>query len=103
MATAAWPFIVYDACGVAIIEGARTKVIDVARDRLAYGWDADQIHRQHPYLPLPQVHAALGYYHDHSGECDRQIAQRQERTNVVLATLENRERRQRLARLKASQ
>jgi uncharacterized protein (DUF433 family) len=48
--------------GVAIIEGTQTKVIEVAMDRLAREWNAEEICRQHSYLSLPQVHAALGYY-----------------------------------------
>lgn len=68
-----WPFITHNDAGVALIEGTRTKVIEVALDHVAYGWNADQIHRQYGYLSLPQIHSALGYYYDHQEECDRQI------------------------------
>ncbi|HET6880387.1 MAG TPA: DUF433 domain-containing protein [Pirellulales bacterium] len=57
------------------IEGTRTKVIEVALDQIAYDWDADEIHRQYPYLSLPQIHAALGFYHENRSECDRLIDQ----------------------------
>jgi uncharacterized protein (DUF433 family) len=102
MAATAWPFIVHDASGVAFIEGSRMKVLDVALDHLAYGWNAEQIHRQHPQLSMPQIHAALGYYHDHSDECDRQIAERRKRTDAMLANIGNPALQHRLASLKAA-
>jgi uncharacterized protein (DUF433 family) len=73
MSVTTWPFIQHGADGVAYIEGTRTKVIEVALDQLAYDWDADEIHRQYPYLSLPQIHAALGYYYENRNECDRLI------------------------------
>lgn len=102
MATADWPFIVHDSEGVAFLDEGRTKVLDIAIDHLAYGWDAEQIHRQHPHLSLPQIHAALGYYHDHSADCDRQIAERRERADTILAQAANTELQRRLAALKAA-
>jgi len=96
-----WPFVVHDARGCAFIEGTRIKVIDIAIDHLAYGWDAQQIHRQHASLSLPQIHAALGYYHDHVEECDRQIGERQKRIDAILATVENADLQGRLAALKS--
>lgn len=55
------------------IRGENTKVIEVAIDRVAYGWDADEIHRQHPHLPLAKIHAALSYYYGHQAEFDAEI------------------------------
>lgn len=69
----AWPFITHTDAGVAEIAGVGMKVLELAIERLAYGWKAQEIHRQHPELSLPQIHAALGYYVDHRDECDRQI------------------------------
>jgi uncharacterized protein (DUF433 family) len=73
MLAAAWPPIDVDEHGVACITGSRIKVIEIALDRLAYHWDADEIRRQHPELSLGQIHAALAYYYEHQAECDRQI------------------------------
>ena len=53
--------------------GTQTKVIEVALDRLAHHWDADEIQRQHPHLTLGQIHSCLAYYHDHEEEMDRII------------------------------
>lgn len=62
--------------GVPLIEGTTTKVIEVALDRLAHHWDADEIQRQHPHLSLAQIHGALAYYYDHEEELNRDIEYR---------------------------
>ena len=59
--------------GVDWIDETRTKVIEVALDQIAHGWSAEEIHFQHPHLSLGQIHAALGYYHDHKAEFDAEI------------------------------
>ena len=59
--------------GVPYIAGTQTKVVEVVLDRLAYHWDADEIHRQHPHLSLGQIYSALAYYYDHQAEMDREI------------------------------
>ena len=62
-----------DERGVAWITGANTKVIEVVLDKLAYGWSPEEIHFQHSYLTLAQIHAALTYYYDHQSELDAEI------------------------------
>jgi uncharacterized protein (DUF433 family) len=52
----------------------RIRVAQIAMDHLAHGWSAEEIARQHPYLSLGEVHAALGYYFDHPAEIDAEIA-----------------------------
>jgi uncharacterized protein (DUF433 family) len=59
--------------GVAWIDDANTKVIEVALDMIAHGWSPEEIHFQHPPLSLAQIHAALGHYYDHKAEMDAQI------------------------------
>ena len=63
-----------DERGVAWIDNTRVKVIEVALDHIAYGWSAEEIHRQHPLLSLSQTHAALAFYYDHQAEFDTAIA-----------------------------
>lgn len=58
---------------MAYVSGTQTKVIEIALDRIAHHWDADEIQRQHPHLNLAQIHAALAYYFDHQEELDNQI------------------------------
>jgi uncharacterized protein (DUF433 family) len=68
-----YPHIEKRADGKAWLIGTQTKVIEVALDRLAHHWDADEIQRQHPHLTLGQIHSCLAYYHDHQEEMDRAI------------------------------
>ena len=86
MITVAYPHIEFAAEGVAMIAGTRTKVVEVVLDRLAHHWDADEIQRQHPYLSLAQIYAALAYYHDHQHEIDHEIEERLERVEHIAAS-----------------
>lgn len=71
--------------GRAWIKGANTKVIEVALDWIAYRWNAEEIHRQHPHLALPQIHAALAYYFDHQSEMDELVEQSRRRIELMRA------------------
>lgn len=62
-----------DERGVAWIADTNVKVIEVAMDQTAYGWDAEEIRAAHPHLSLAQIHAALSYYHDHKPELDGEM------------------------------
>jgi uncharacterized protein (DUF433 family) len=73
MATVTYAHIEFIPKGVPYIAGTQTKVVEIALDRLAYHWDADEIHRQHPHLSLGQIYSALAYYYDHQTEMDREI------------------------------
>lgn len=73
MATVAYPHIDETRAGGPFLAGTQTKVIEVVLDRLAYHWDADEIHRQHPHLSLGQIYSALAYYYDHQAAMDRAI------------------------------
>ena len=68
---------------MAWIGDKNVKVIEVVLDHLAYGWSADAIHEQHPHLSLAEIHAALAFYYDHTGEFEAQI----QRQNDELKTL----------------
>lgn len=99
MAVMAWPFIQIGDDGIATIEGTRTKVIEIALDRIAHHWDADEIHRQYPYLSLGQIHAALGYYHENQEECDQLIETRRRSAEEIRARTENPALQERLRKL----
>jgi uncharacterized protein (DUF433 family) len=47
----------------------------------AYGWSPEELHFQHPYLTLGQIHSAPAYYWDHREELDRDIRRRLERAD----------------------
>lgn len=57
MAMLAHPHIKLDERGVAWIDDANVKVVEVVVDRLAYDWSPEEIHFQHVHLSLAQIHA----------------------------------------------
>src|SRR4051812_12241407 len=52
----------------------RTRVSMIVTDYVGGGWSAEEIVLQYPYLTLAEIHAALGYYHDHRQEIDQELA-----------------------------
>lgn len=83
MSTVSYPHIELTMSGEPILAGSQTKVLEIALDRLAHHWDADEIQRQHPHLELAQIHAALTYYYDHQDELDEQIAEQLRRVHEL--------------------
>jgi uncharacterized protein (DUF433 family) len=57
-----YEYIILDENGVPIIEGTNMKVIELVLETTAYGWSPEELHFQHPYLSLGQIHSALAYY-----------------------------------------
>ena len=79
--TTSHPYIVInkDVCGGStIIEGTRTRVIDIAIEYEVLGHSPDEIIRSHPQLSLYQIHDALSYYYENRNELDQKIKQDQE-------------------------
>ena len=95
-----YPHIVLDEEEVALIEGTTMKVTELIVERLAYGWSPEELHLQHPYLTLSQVHAALAYYWDHAAQLDEEIAVRLKKVEELRHT-EKREPSPLIVRLKA--
>ena len=62
--------------GVPYIQGTTMKIVELVSENTGWGWGAEELHHQHPYLTLGQVHSALSYYHDHKDEVDRDIERR---------------------------
>jgi uncharacterized protein (DUF433 family) len=65
--------IVTDDRGVAWIKDTNLKLIELVREHLAYGWSADELQEQHPYLTLGEVHASLAFFYDHQKEIEAQM------------------------------
>ncbi len=65
--------VILDENQVPLIAGTNMKVIELVLDHIAYGWSPEELHFQHPYLSMGQVHSALAYYWDHKEELDQQI------------------------------
>jgi len=74
--TTSHPYIVInkDVCGGSpIIEGTRTRVIDIAIEYEVLGHSPDEIIRSHPHVSLYQIHDALSYYYENRDELDQKI------------------------------
>jgi len=65
------------------IAGTTLKVAELVIEQQAYGWSPEELHFQHPYLTLGQIHSALAYYWDHRAELDRDIQRRLERVEKL--------------------
>jgi uncharacterized protein (DUF433 family) len=59
-----------------VVAGTTLKVVELVLEQLAYGWSPEELHFQHPYLTLGQIHSALAYYWDHQPELDDDIERR---------------------------
>ena len=42
-------------------------------DKIGFGWTPEEIHQNHPHLPLAKIYAALSYYYDHQSELDAEM------------------------------
>ena len=72
---------------VPIIAGTNMKVIELVLEKNAYGWSPEEMHLQHPYLTLGQIHSALAYYWDHQEELDKDIERRLEFVDRVQSSM----------------
>jgi uncharacterized protein (DUF433 family) len=75
------PYIVKnkDVCnGSPIIEGTRTRVVDIAVEYEVLGRSPDEIIRSHPHVNLYQIHDALSFYYENRDDLDQSIKQDQE-------------------------
>ena len=93
------PHVWTDANGRAWIDQTNVKVVEVVLDHLAYGWNLEEMHYQHPHLSLAQIHAAFAYYFDHQPEFDSQIESGLRRAEKLAAEAKDSPLRQRLRRL----
>jgi uncharacterized protein (DUF433 family) len=75
-ATSEHKYVQVDEHGVPIITGTTMKVVELVTAQKAYGWSPEEIHFQHPYLSMSQIHSALAYYWDHQAEIDADIENR---------------------------
>ncbi len=101
MPATAWPFLEIDERGVAFVGETTTKVIEVALDEVVRGRTPHEIHAAYPDLSLPQIHAALGFYHEHQEECDRQIKAARLKSDELLGIVGDPALQEKLRHLKA--
>ncbi len=79
------------------IAGTTMKVVDLVVEQQAYGWISEELHFQHPYLTLDQIHSALAYYWDHGEELDHDISRRLKRGDDLRGANQPSELAERLA------
>jgi uncharacterized protein (DUF433 family) len=60
--TTSYQHIRLDKDGVPYIAGTTMKVIELVMAQQAYEWSPEELHFQHPYLSMSQIHSALAYY-----------------------------------------
>ena len=91
-----------DQKGVAWIGGTKAKVIEVVLDKIAYGWSPEEIHFQHPYLSLAQIHGALTYYYENQSHLDEQIRRGLDQAGKLATQFSDADFRRRLTNLNRS-
>ena len=67
-----------DANGTPTIADTNMKVVELVMAQMAHGWSPEELHFQHPYLSLGQIHSALAYYWDHKNDLDADIERRRQ-------------------------
>src|SRR3954452_16944673 len=72
-----------DDAGFPLIASTTMKVIELVLERSAHGWSPEELHFQHPYLALGQIHSALAYYWDHREAIDADLARRLARADAL--------------------
>ena len=74
IADLSYAHIAIDRDGIARLDRLpRMRVAQLIADHLAYGWDAEEICRQHPHLRPAEVHSAFAYYFDHLEAIEKEI------------------------------
>jgi uncharacterized protein (DUF433 family) len=61
-----------------VIAGTTMKVVELVEAQNAYGWSPEELHLNHRYLTMSQIHSALAYYWDHKVELDAEIERREQ-------------------------
>jgi len=74
--TTSYEHVRLDSDCVPVIVGTTMKVVELVMAQVAHGWSPEELHFQHPYLTLGQIHSALAYYWDHKDELDADIERR---------------------------
>jgi uncharacterized protein (DUF433 family) len=77
-ATTTYEHIILDKQGMPLIEGTTMKVVELVMAHKAHGWSPEELHFQHPYLSMSQIHSALAYYWEHKEMLDADIERREQ-------------------------
>jgi len=83
LAETRYEHVVLNETHVPLISGTTMKVVELVLAQAAYGWSADELHIQFPYLTLGQIYSALAYYWDHREELDIDIENRIHKVDAI--------------------
>ena len=73
LAETRYEHIVLNDTRVPVIAGTTMKVVELVLAQAAYGWSAEELREQFPYLTFGQIYSALAYYWDHQADLDVDI------------------------------
>jgi uncharacterized protein (DUF433 family) len=76
LTTTEYKYIELDEQKIPYIAGTTMKVVELVEAQHAYGWSPEEVHIQHRYLSMGQIHSALAYYWDHQQELDADLERR---------------------------
>jgi uncharacterized protein (DUF433 family) len=76
LTTTEYKYIELDEQRIPYIAGTTMKVVELVEAQHAYGWSPEEIHMQHRYLSMGQIHSALAYYWDHQQELNADLERR---------------------------
>jgi uncharacterized protein (DUF433 family) len=76
LTTTEYKYVELDEQQVPYIARTTMKVVELVEAQHAYGWSPEEIHLQHRYLSMGQIHSALAYYWDHQQELDADLERR---------------------------
>lgn len=76
LTTTEYKYVELDEQQIPYIAGTTMKVVELVEAQHAYGWSPEEIHMQHRYLSMGQIHSALAYYWDHQQELDADLERR---------------------------
>ena len=74
--TTSYEHIRLDDAGIPHIADTTMKVVELVMAQESYGWSPEELHFQHPYLSMSQIHSALAYYWEHKEALDADIEER---------------------------
>jgi uncharacterized protein (DUF433 family) len=69
------------------IAGTTLKIVELIIEQQAYVWRPEELHFQHPYLPLEQIHSALAYSWDPREELHCDVSRRLQLVDGLHRTL----------------
>lgn len=87
LAETRYEHIVLNDARVPMIAGTTMKVVELVLAQAAYGWSAEELSGQFPYLTLGQIHSALAYYWDHQADLDADVEGRVRKVDAIRKSL----------------